>query len=134
MAVSPGDEASDLLVKVWRLLASGRADDARARLMAVWSWGMDGLANRQDSRVALRLFERLRFSTDDADEWATLPDPVTVYRVGREGSSWTIDREYAEHVRSQMGSGARIRTATVEKADVLAYITGYGESEVLFRP
>jgi hypothetical protein len=87
----------------------------------------------QESHVALRLFQRLGFSTDDPDAWAALPDPVPMYRTGStEGVSWTTDLEIAE-------ANAALTKTTVlagiaEKADVLAFTTGRGESEVIIRP
>ena len=47
LAIPYAAETSDLLVLVWRLHARGRDDEARSRLMALWSWGLDGLSTRK---------------------------------------------------------------------------------------
>src|SRR5262249_52758207 len=99
-----------------------------------WSWSLDGLSTKREGRMALRLFERLGFSTDDPDAWAKLPDLLTIYRAGRVGVAWTVDPDYAAHALTRMASGGRVRTGTVAKADVLAFITWYGEAEVILPP
>jgi hypothetical protein len=121
---------SDQLVTVYRLLDQGRADDARKLLLGAWSAGMDALASEQDARVALKLLHRLGFSTDAADEWAALPDPLTVYRAGGPGLAWTADREVAEELAHRYEL-APISSRTIAKSDALAYIAGRGESEVI---
>lgn len=117
-----------LLVRVWREYASGLEDDARTRLLLVWCYYMDSIANEQSGRVALRLFERLGFATDDSETWATLPDELTVYRTGPPGAAWTISRREAEY----LSEGDPINVGTVSKADVLAYLCR--EEEVVVRP
>jgi hypothetical protein len=126
--------ASDLLVEVWRLVAQGREEEARARLMRTWWWTMDDFAEEQHGAVALRLFDRLGFCTDDLERWEELPGELVVYRAGsRAGLSWTTELEVTEDLaRSQ--ELWPIRTGTVAKAHVLAYITERGEDEVIVRP
>ena len=124
---------TDQLVLVWRLLAQGRDDEARARLTRTWAFCMDDLQSEQAGRVALRLFERAGFSTDDADGWERLPDPLTIHRAGDSGFSWTIDRETADNLAREHELSP-VTTARVAKADVLAYITGRGEGEIVVRP
>jgi hypothetical protein len=121
---------SDLLVDVYRLYSEGRDDDAGQRLLRAWSFGMDGLASEQDARVALKLLHRLGFCTDAAEEWAALPDPLTVYRAGGPGLAWTADREVAVELADRYEL-ASISSRTIAKADALAYIAGRGESEVI---
>ncbi len=123
---------TDLLVSVWELLAAGREDEARQKLLLVWKNYMDEVAGEQGGRVALRLFERLGFSTDDQDGWARLPDEIPVWRAGPDGISWTADREVGEGLASRLETP--LRTGTVAKRDVLAYISGRGEVEIVVRP
>jgi hypothetical protein len=124
---------SDQLVVAYRLFEQGRVDAARSRLLGAWSAGMDALSSEQDVRVALKLLRRLGFSTDEPDEWAAFPDPLTIHRAGGPGLAWTADRDVAESLarRYELSS---IRTRTIAKADVLAYIAGRGESEVIVEP
>jgi hypothetical protein len=124
---------SDQLVSVYRLIEQGQPDEARSRLLGAWSAGMDGLSGEQDARVALKLLRRLGFSTDAADEWAALPDPLTIHRAGGSGLSWTADRDVAVSLARRYGL-APISTRTIAKASALAYIASGGESEVIVEP
>lgn len=83
---------TDLLVEVWRLLASGDEDAAQQKMLLAWTFYMDGLESEQAGRVAIRLLERLAPATDNHDEWGGLPEEFVVYRAGPEGFSWTRDR------------------------------------------
>jgi hypothetical protein len=130
-----GDDRADHLVIVWRLVAAGRAEEARRLLIHSWCQSFDVLSTDQEGRVAVRLFDRLGFSTDDPELWHSLPDPVPVYRFGSPGVSWTADREIAEEARRSAGEGAPpIQSRAVAKTEALAFITGYGEQEVIVRP
>jgi hypothetical protein len=125
---------TDLLVGAWRLLASGARNEAREKLLLAWQHYMDGLQPDQAGRVAYRLFERLGFLTDDPEAWTQLPDPVTVYRAGAPtGLAWTTERETAEFLARQHDL-TPVTQGTVAKQDVLAYITGRGEAEIVARP
>lgn len=130
----PFPERRDILVFIWRLFTLGRHDEARERLLFLWSGSIDGLAERREGRVAVRLFERLGFSTDDPEAWSELPDPLTIYRAGGEGIAWTVDRGVAEQHAGQEEERVSVRASTISKADALAFITRYGEAEVLVRP
>ena len=115
--------ASDRLVDAYRLYEQGSLDDARELLLWCWMGGMDALSTRQDGRVAVRLLRRLGFTTDAAEEWAALPDPLSVYRAGDSGIAWTADRVVAEGLArrfslalSRRGRSGRLtcsRTSTV---------------------
>jgi hypothetical protein len=127
---------SDVLVRVWRLLAAGQESEARAKLLSGWSMGADAFAGEQTAYVALRLLERLAPVTDDVEGWTRLPVSITVFRAGMpEGFAWTTNRETAEslarRLQAQTGFDVAIHTGTVNKPDVLAYITGYGEDEIV---
>ena len=50
--------------------------------------------------------------------------------VGDPGVSWTAERWKAEELAAVHGLG-QVRSRTVAKADVLAYLGGYGEFEVI---
>jgi hypothetical protein len=133
----PGQRsASDGLVAVWKLLAAGRETEARASYWEPGASLVDALAGEQAADVALRLLKRLAPSTDDPKGWAQLPDEIAVFRAGEpEGFSWTIRRYTAESVArrlaSELGETVPIHSGVVDKQDVLAYITGYGEDEIV---
>lgn len=125
----------DFVVEVWRLQAAGRDADARRLLLRVWSWGIDGMGGHAVP-AALRLFERCGFATDDEQAWATLPERLTVYRAESgenrsRGFCWTLDRDVAEIHATRHGLDLSI--GVIAKRDALAYITGYGEEEIVVR-
>jgi hypothetical protein len=123
----------DYVVEVWRLQSAGRDADARELLARVWAWGMDTAASEPALRVALRLFRRLGFVTDDVEAWERLPERLEVARAesaqGSDGFCWTLDPEIAEMHAAR--HGLRISRGLVPKSDVLAYITGRGEEEIV---
>jgi hypothetical protein len=71
-----------------------------------------------------------------------LPPSFTVYRGVNDrryarGFSWTLDRERAEWFArrfSHDGRSPHLVTGTVARADVIAYLGGRGEQEILVRP
>jgi hypothetical protein len=130
LAYFTNQSAANLLVIAWRLLAAGRREEAGQVLMSVWRSSMDGLSTLQEGRVALALFRRLGFTTDNPEEWEALTDPLTVYRAGEEAVSWSSEREVVEAL-SRMHDLGPIRSRVIAKADALAYITERGEAEVI---
>src|SRR5918992_531850 len=62
-----------------------------------------------------------------------------VYRAGMlEGFAWTTNREVAEALARRLsmdnlGERVPVRSGTIAKQDVLAYVTGYGEDEIIAR-
>lgn len=106
----------------------------------LWQWGTPRLR---------RLLEaprpgRTDWMMDDEERatLAALPETVTVYRgydrTNKLGWSWTTDRDkaawFARRFATVRGSRPRIATATVPRANVLAYFRGRGESEVFVDP
>jgi hypothetical protein len=118
-----------VVFECWRLTASGREEDARQRLLLVWQHYMDSGAQPRLASLSHRLLCRLGFSTDDPAEWGLVSDPMTLYRSGPPGSSWSLDRDFVEH----WADGDEIREASVPKREAIAYIAGRGESEVVLR-
>lgn len=69
---------------------------------------------------------------------ADLPQTVTVYRghhgVNENGYSYTLDKEKAQWFADRFGShkGVRaVKTITVSKSDIFAYLNSRGEKEVI---
>ena len=115
---------------VWLLMAHGRDDDAGQRLIHVRKHHFDGAASARDRRIILRLFHRLGFVTDDPDGWERLADPITVHRAGDpDGHGWTTEHGIAEYLAREYKIN-ELFAATIDKRDVLAFITGYGEEEI----
>ena len=111
--------------------AGGRAEEARRLLLREWPWGSkrDQLTERENL-VARQLLRSLGFATDCWSVWDELPEPVGL----------SIGRERAGRVVLDNGQGLRrllldelrrerVVCRQVAKADVLAFITQYGESE-----
>ena len=128
----------DFLVEVWRRYPVGRDDDTRNLLARAWSWGMDGVSAEEHLRVALRLIDRLGFVTDDPDAWEALPLrarhlPAEFARATEPGSGfcWTLDPEVAAMYADR--EDLAVTTGLASKGEVLAYITGYGEQEIVVR-
>jgi hypothetical protein len=119
------------LVNVWWLQAAGQVDEAKALLLQEWAWGpkRDECIDREN-RIALRLFRRFGFSTDDDAGWQALPDPLVVYRAqdGPGGWCWTPDRERAEHYRRRLPR-REVVCREIAKSDALAFLSG--ECEVV---
>ena len=85
-----------------------------------------------------------QFMMDDVEQeaLAQLPDVITVYQ-GRTGSrddgwSWTTQRKTAEWFARRFAlleqDEAWVATGTVDKANVLAYLLGRSEAEILVAP
>lgn len=119
------------LPELWR---SSDPDDTDPRFLAYW-----GKAWRRNLRATI-------LDGDPLPEGATLTlyrgqDPPSRPTPGRlaVGIAWTTDRAIAE--KFAMGAGLRqahrrgvVLTAQVARGDVLAYLTGRGESEAIVDP
>lgn len=72
----------------------------------------------------------------DAEEFAELPDEITVYRgdCPDGGWSWSTDRAIAEFFAKRWNEGWPLLTGTVEKKYVFGYLTNRGESEIMVNP
>jgi hypothetical protein len=88
------------------------------------------------------VWQRWLMDADERAAFASLPDPAPALRGysldGRErGFSWTTDYQCAEkfaHRFSMLGGEARVVAGTVPKSNVIAYLLGRRESEVLTLP
>jgi hypothetical protein len=70
---------------------------------------------------------------DDPQGWAALPDTLTVYRgdCPDGGLSWSLDPKVAQFFATRFDARHPLLTGTVAKADVVGYLAGRSESEVL---
>ena len=88
--------------------------------------------------------ENKKYLMDDEEilSLESFDDELTVYRGyngkgTRYGLSWTIDKNIAEFFAKRFvnsESNAKIAVGKVKKADVIAYLTGRNESEILVNP
>lgn len=80
---------------------------------------------------------------DERASLAAMDDPLTVYRgcvqdQNEEGFSWTLDVErarwFARRLGTARGGAGCVIVGKVAKADVVAFLTGRGEEEVVVDP
>jgi len=76
---------------------------------------------------------------EDAEVYKNLPDQVTVYRgcspLNEEGFSWSLDKEKAQWFATRFSrNNSKVLEVTVPKSEVIAYLGGRGESEILLYP
>jgi hypothetical protein len=86
-----------------------------------------------------RLSSRSSMMTEDEREFLNeLPDEVTVYRgagkENRKGYSWTVDKETAEWFATRLRNVGEVLTGRVKKSDIIAYISGRDEHEIIAVP
>ncbi len=99
-----------------------------------WGWRLKALLERPGREWMMR--------PGDREALAGLPDPVTVYRGycrhgGRKGWSWTTRRETAVWFASRFASAIdspKVIRGTIPKDQVIAYLLGRGEFEVIADP
>ena len=79
---------------------------------------------------------------DEREALAALPQKIKIYQGHTgdrdDGWSWTTDKSvalwFAQRFSQLEGSDAQVTEATADKNDVLAYLLGRGESEILVSP
>jgi hypothetical protein len=67
----------------------------------------------------------------------SLADEVTIYRgcqkgINENGLSWTLDKSKAKFFANRLGKDGIILERTISKNDIVAVLTGRGESEVIW--
>jgi hypothetical protein len=73
---------------------------------------------------------------EDDNILRSLPDLVTIYRgcqkgINENGLSWSLDKAKAEFFANRFGKKGIILERTISKNDIVAVLTGRGESEVI---
>ena len=74
---------------------------------------------------------------EDDNILRSLPELVTIYRgcqkgINENGLSWSLDKSKAEFFANRFGKKGIILERTVSKNDIVAVLTGRGESEVIW--
>lgn len=122
-------ECGNLLAGQWDLIEN-LSNDANVKKSTVLRWVMAA-----DKAVLMDAEER--------EVYAALPDVVTIYRGCRtakavKGMSWSLSEEkarwFAERgalLSSGKGDGALVYRAKIKKEDVVAYLDGRNEEEVI---
>jgi hypothetical protein len=119
-------------------------DDCRwwALLGTVWVDSENIWQHRDDWQEYLsqpRPHRHCFMDEEDREEHEKLPDSIRVYRgstpgVNDDGLSWTTDREKAEWFAKRLrrkGEERAVLAGWVEKVDVVAFVAGRGEAEIV---
>lgn len=74
----------------------------------------------------------------EREAFAKLPEKLVVYRgyehgKNRVGLSWTLSAEKAAWFSKRYNRNGKVRTRTIKKSDVFAYLTGRGEDEIVLK-
>jgi hypothetical protein len=74
---------------------------------------------------------------EDDNILRSLPELVTIYRgcqefLNEDGLSWTLNKSKAEFFANRFGKKGIILERTISKNDIVAVLTGRGESEVIW--
>jgi hypothetical protein len=118
----------------WQLLAEVWSD-----IENIWQYKKE-LGELLNSKRGSREFI---MDDDERKAYTKLPDSVTIYRGfdrprNKAGWSWTTDRAKAEWFAKRFavidGRKPMLAIGTCQKADVVAYFLGRGESEIVVNP
>lgn len=126
---------------------SDEVDDATfwSLLSGIW---MDSENIPQNQELWNEIFDSGRagmenmMRNDEREALAALPQKIKIYQGHTgdrdDGWSWTTDKSvalwFAQRFSQLEGSDAQVTEATADKNDVLAYLLGRGESEILVSP
>jgi hypothetical protein len=85
---------------------------------------------------ASRLRREYMMTDEDKQAFNALPEVVTVYRgcqkgLNENGLSWTTDKDKAEFFAHRFRKQGIILKRQVRKSEIVAMLTGRGESEVI---
>lgn len=125
----------------------------RGTIARTWARAGGALVPR-NADLTLWAIEKAGFVTDDAQGWAALPDPLTIYRGGvNPGASWTTNIDVAKYFLDLARHAGELQQLmsdrgidigyerhlgkpilyehVVTKEKVIAYITGRDEYEII---
>lgn len=76
---------------------------------------------------------------EDFSIYTALGNTIKIYRGFRhisfkKGISWTLSKEKAQWFASRFGGTGKVTSKVVRKFDILGYLDGRGEQEILLRP
>jgi hypothetical protein len=76
---------------------------------------------------------------EDFSVYTALASRIKIYRGFRhinfkKGFSWTLSKEKAQWFASRFGGTGKVTSKIVRKFDILGYLDGRGEQEILLRP
>lgn len=121
--------ADDLLdTQYWRLLSEIWIDtENQWQNLGKWK---ELLSSDRSSRHYL-------MDEDEDNLLRSLPEKVTIYRgclkgINETGLSWTLDKSKAKFFAKRFSKDGIILEKKISKKDIVAVLTGRGESEVIF--
>ena len=119
------------------------ADDEYWELLSeIWLASDNVWQNLEDWKVLLTSKRSHREAMMDVGEQAFLSNlkyTVTIYRgckkdLNEGGLSWTLDRSIAESYAERIGEGGIVLQRKINKPEIVAYLDGREESEIIKRP
>lgn len=110
-------------------------DEFRELLLLVWM-DTEAPTHNYGTRRLLRLFRRAGFIMDaDVVDLEAMPPRLTLYRGTRpkykHGLSWTLDEDKARWFANRLRPYGRVYRCEVDKRDILAWVSGRGEREIV---
>jgi hypothetical protein len=113
--------------KYWSIL-SGIWTDTENQWQNLEQWKELLSANRYDRHYLM--------DESEIELLNSLPELVTIYRgcvkgLNEDGLSWTLDKAKAEFFANRFGKEGIILEREIPKSDIIAVLTGRGESEVI---
>jgi hypothetical protein len=113
--------------KYWSIL-SGIWTDTENKWQNLEQWKELLSANRPDRHYLM--------DESEVQLLNSLPELVTIYRgcvkgLNEDGLSWTLDKAKAEFFANRFGREGIILEREIPKSDIIAVLTGRGESEVI---
>jgi len=113
--------------KYWSIL-SGIWTDTENQWQNLEQWKELLSANRHDRHYLM--------DESEIELLNSLPELVTIYRgcvkgLNEDGLSWTLDKAKAEFFANRFGREGIILEREIPKSDIIAVLTGRGESEVI---
>ena len=113
--------------KYWSIL-SGIWTDTENQWQNLEQWKELLSANRPDRHYLM--------DESEVQLLNSLPELVTIYRgcvkgLNEDGLSWTLDKAKAEFFANRFGREGIILEREIPKSDIIAVLTGRGESEVI---
>lgn len=89
--------------------------------------------------TSLRPHREMMMSEEERQFKENMKNRVQIYRgceegVNEVGLSWTLSKEKAEWFANRFGKNGIVRERPINKAEIIAYLNGRGEQEIIVKP
>lgn len=131
------------LTQAFKAISVCLADDEYWKLLsAIWLATDNVWRNLHDWKDLLTSGRAHREAMMDKEEqqfFSNLQQIVSIYRgctkdLSEGGLSWTLDRSVAESYAKRLGEGGYVLERKRSKREIVAYLNGRDESEIIIRP